>query len=119
MKPYKSSFSYLCLFYCLLFAGILSFYGDMGNSNSEITAMGRYNSGFGLTVLKRFGEAYGASLNIVKGNIIEEPSLVDHLKEQDPELGEKAERFHAAIGLIKSYQRYLYLFPGKSEVRSS
>jgi hypothetical protein len=51
-----------------------------------------------------------------QGNIIQEPDLVDHLKERDSELGKRAENFHSKIALLKTFQRYLYAFPSESEL---
>ncbi len=50
------------------------------------------------------------------GNIIQEPDLVDIIKEKDPQLGKKAEDFQNKIGLLKSYQRFLYQFPSEHEM---
>ncbi|MDD5192256.1 MAG: hypothetical protein PHH54_05965 [Candidatus Nanoarchaeia archaeon] len=51
-----------------------------------------------------------------KGNIIQEPDLIDILKGKDPQLGKKAEDTINKIGLLKSYQRFLYQFPNGSEM---
>lgn len=73
--------------------GIMTYFGDIGMYNSEVTHVGKLNAGYALNVEQRFKSAYGVSLNLAKGLLTE----IDNRPYRH--LNFQSDIFHANLGV--------------------
>jgi len=83
-------------------AGILTFFGDIGNYSDRIHQVGRFNSTAAFIVEQRFGGAFGVSLSGLKGSLCENDDRSDrHLNFQSDVLQANLSiNFHFDNGFI-------------------